>query len=92
MTATFTTETTTASKITQPVITIVVVPRERFSYSQQSLESIYQYTNLPFELVYVDGGSPKYIQQYLSQAATEKGFTLVRTKHFCRLIRPVIWV
>ncbi|MFG6103580.1 glycosyltransferase [Leptothoe sp. EHU-05/26/07-4] len=82
MTSTITTETSTVSNITQPAITIVVVPRERFSYSQQSLESIYQYTNLPFELVYVDGGSPKYVQQYLNQASEEKGFTLVRTEHF----------
>ena len=65
-----------------PAITVVVVPRERFSYTQQSLESIYQYTNLPFELVYVDGGSPKSVQHYLSKAAAERGFTLLRTEHF----------
>ncbi|MEO1509545.1 MAG: glycosyltransferase family A protein, partial [Cyanobacteria bacterium J06633_23] len=65
-----------------PAITVVVVPRERFSYTQQSLESIYQYTNLPFELVYVDGGSPKSVQRYLSKAAAERGFTLLRTEHF----------
>ena len=63
-------------------ITIVVVPRERFSYTQQSLNSIYEYTKLPFELVYVDGGSPKSVQQYLSQAATQREFTLLRTEHF----------
>ena len=65
-----------------PAITVVVVPPERFSYPQQSLESIYQYTNLPFELVYVDGGSPKSVQHYLSKAAAERGFTLLRTEHF----------
>jgi GT2 family glycosyltransferase len=65
-----------------PAITIVVVPRERFSYAQQSLESIYEYTKLPFELVYVDGGSPRYVQRYLNEAATAKDFTLLRTEHF----------
>ncbi|MEM8614948.1 MAG: glycosyltransferase family A protein, partial [Cyanobacteria bacterium P01_H01_bin.105] len=71
-----------AKPTAQPAITIVVVPRERFSYTQQSLESIYQYTHLPFELIYVDGGSPRPVQQYLSQAAIEKDFTLLRTEHF----------
>ncbi|MEM1255508.1 MAG: glycosyltransferase [Cyanobacteria bacterium P01_H01_bin.21] len=63
-------------------ITIVVVPRERFSYTQQSLDSIYEHTTLPFELVYVDGGSPKSVQHYLSQAAEEREFALLRTEHF----------
>ncbi|MBT9315525.1 glycosyltransferase family 2 protein [Leptothoe spongobia] len=74
--------TTPAESTSQPAITIVVVPRERFSYSQQSLDSIYQYTNMPFELVYVDGGSPRSVQHYLRGAATERDFTLVRTDHF----------
>ncbi len=65
-----------------PTITIVVVPRERFSYTQQSLESIYQYTDLPFDLVYVDGGSPKSVQRYLQQATAERDFTLIRTDYF----------
>ena len=66
----------------RPAITIVVVPRERFSYTQQSLDSIYQDTHLPFELVYVDGGSPRSVQDYLKAASVERDFTLVRTEHF----------
>lgn len=66
----------------RPEITIVVVPRERFSYSQPSLESIYQYTNLPFELIYVDGGSPRSVQHYLEEATAERDFKLIRTEHF----------
>lgn len=31
----------------QPQVTIVVVPRERFSCTQESLESIYDYTDYP---------------------------------------------
>ena len=76
------TASTASQSTTSPDITIVVVPRERFSYTRPSLESIYQYTNLPFELVYVDGGSPKSVQSYLNQAATEKGFKIIRTEHF----------
>ncbi len=82
MTSTITAVPTSSKSATQPHITIVVVPRERFSYTKQSLESIYQFTNLPFELVYVDGGSPKDVQHYLRETALEKDFTLLRTEHF----------
>lgn len=74
--------TTSAAPVLQPSITIVVTPRERFSYTQKSLENIYKYTNIPFELVYVDAGSPKHIQNYLFRAAAKKRFTLLRTKNF----------
>ncbi|MBE9068389.1 glycosyltransferase family 2 protein [Leptolyngbya cf. ectocarpi LEGE 11479] len=83
MTSTIVTASTaTPDSTSQPSLTIVVVPRERFSYSQQSLESIYQHTQMPFELVYVDGGSPMAVRNYLHQAALERGFTLVRTEQF----------
>ncbi len=32
----------------------MVVPRERFSCAQESLESIYQHTQIPFKLVYLE--------------------------------------
>lgn len=82
MTSTITVVPTSPQSTAKSDITIVVVPRERFSYTQQSLESIYQYTNLPFELICVDGGSPKAVQRYLREAAIEKGFTLLRTDRF----------
>ncbi|WP_201789120.1 glycosyltransferase family 2 protein [Scytonema hofmannii] len=63
-------------------VTIVVVPRERFSYTQQSLESIYENTNCPFKLVYIDGNSPNHIKEYLKKQAQQKGFKLIRTEHF----------
>ncbi|MEA5464800.1 glycosyltransferase family 2 protein [Leptothoe sp. PORK10 BA2] len=66
----------------KPSITIVVSPRERFGYTQQSLESIYKYTAIPFELIYVDAGSPKHIHRYLVKTAAKRGFTLLRTDHF----------
>ena len=61
--------------------TIAVVPRERFSYTAPSLESIYANTSLPLRLVYVDGGSPRRVQRYLREEARAKGFTLVRADH-----------
>ena len=65
-----------------PLVTIVVVPRERFSYTRESLESIYQNTELPFKLVYVDGNSPQPIKQYLEFQAEQKQFELIRTDYY----------
>jgi GT2 family glycosyltransferase len=68
--------------MTQPEVTLVVVPRERFSYTRQSLESIYQHTKYPFNLIYVDGNSPRHIRQYLQQQADEKQFILVHSEQY----------
>lgn len=68
--------------IEEPQITIVVVPRERFSYTQASLESIYKYTEVPFKLVYIDGNSPAKIKTYLETQAQVKGFKLVRIDRY----------
>lgn len=65
-----------------PQVTIVVVPRERFSCTQASLESIYQHTDIPFKLVYVDGNSPKKVRSYLEKQAKEKDFQLLRTNYY----------
>jgi GT2 family glycosyltransferase len=63
-------------------ITIVVVPRERFSLTRESLRSIYELTDTPFRLVYVDGGSPRKIKRFLESTAREKGFRLIRTDSY----------
>lgn len=63
-------------------VTLVVVPRERFSYTRPSLESIFTHTLIPFELVYVDGGSPHPVKTYLKDQANQRGFQLLRTEHF----------
>jgi len=49
----------------QPLTTIVVVPRERFGFAIKSLESLFDRTEPPFHLVYVDAGSPNYIYRRL---------------------------
>jgi GT2 family glycosyltransferase len=63
-------------------VTIVIVPRERFSVTQRSLENIYAETNHPFSLVYIDGNSPARVKQYLLRQAREKKFQLIRTDYF----------
>lgn len=65
-----------------PAVTIVVSPRERFSGARASLESIYKYTDIPFSLVYVDGGSPAKLQHYLEAESRAKGFQLIRSEHY----------
>ncbi len=66
----------------QPLVTIVVVPRERFSCTQESLESIYQHTDIPFKLIYVDGNSPAKVRSYLETQAQEKQFQIIRTDYY----------
>ncbi|NEZ66093.1 glycosyltransferase family 2 protein [Leptolyngbyaceae cyanobacterium CCMR0082] len=72
----------TATRLSIPSVTLIIAPRERFSYIQPSLESIYKYTKLPFELIYIDIGSPKHLRHYLAQSAADKEFTLLRTERF----------
>ncbi|HEU5323262.1 MAG TPA: glycosyltransferase family 2 protein, partial [Methylomirabilota bacterium] len=62
-----------------PLTTIIVVPRERFRVTRRALEALYANTTGPFDLVYVDGGSPAAIRDYLAAEAPARGFTLVRT-------------
>lgn len=66
----------------RPKVTIVVGPRERFSYARESLESIYADTEYPFELVYVDVCSPAPIQRYLKEKAKDKSFKLLHTDYY----------
>jgi GT2 family glycosyltransferase len=65
-----------------PRVTIVITPRERFSFTRESLESILEHTTVPYSLIYVDGGSPKPVQQYLAAKAEERQFKLIRTENF----------
>ena len=66
----------------KPEVTIVVTQRERFSFTQSNIESIYEHTQMPFDLVYVDAGSPKHVQRYLTEAAKANGFQVVRLENY----------
>src|ERR1043166_5267514 len=63
-------------------VTIVVVPRDHFSVAERALETLLDRTDLPFDLVYVDGRSPRYLRRYLESKASALDFTLVRTEHY----------
>jgi len=70
------------AEIQDPIVTIAVVPRERFSMALESLDDVYAKTRFPFHLVYVDGGSPPRVRRALEQRAREYGFALVRKNRF----------
>jgi GT2 family glycosyltransferase len=60
-----------------PRATIIVTPRERFGLARESLESLFAETDMPFDLVYVDAGTPRGLRSWLREEAEAKGFTLV---------------
>lgn len=63
-------------------ITIIITQRDRFCFTQENLETIYKNTDIPFELIYVDGGSPDHIREYLLKQSQEKKFQLIRIDHY----------
>ena len=65
-----------------PQVTIVVVPRERFSVAVDSLKSIIEHTDRPYELIYVDGGSPSNTATELREICEAEGFKYFRYNCF----------
>lgn len=65
-----------------PRATVAFVPREVFSTTERSLDTLLERTCEPFELVCIDGGSPPAVQRYLEGQARRRQFTLVRTDHY----------
>ncbi|MCU0524362.1 MAG: glycosyltransferase [Elainella sp. Prado103] len=65
-----------------PKVMLIVGPRERFSSTQTSLESLYNHTKYPFDLVYVDVCTPAPIRQYLQEQAQARSFHLIRTNYY----------
>src|SRR5882672_847810 len=59
-------------------VTIIVVPRERFSVAPRSLRSLVTHTAPPYRLVYVDAGSPAAIRNEIAALASEHGFSVIR--------------
>ncbi len=66
----------------EPRATVVVVPRERFSQTQRSLEDLYENTTIPFHLIYVDAGAPPRIRRYLEGEARRRLFELIQVDRF----------
>lgn len=66
----------------EPLVTLIIVPRERFSLSLSSLHNILENNAIPFSLVYVDGGSPAKIRDQLAEEAIRLGFKLIRSDKY----------
>jgi GT2 family glycosyltransferase len=65
-----------------PRVTVIVVPRERYSQTERSLEDLYEKTTLPFDLIYVDAGSPGPVRRYLDEASRRLDFRLIRVDRY----------
>ncbi len=61
---------------------IVITQREGFSLSRQSLLSVLANTPQPYELIYVDGGSPTHVRDELRRLSDERGFRLLRHERY----------
>ena len=66
-----------AARADDALVTIVVVPRERFSLVERSLASIAANTTAPHRLVYVVGAAPTYVEAFLQTACAEHGYDLI---------------
>lgn len=67
--------------MSEPDVTVVVVPRERFSLALSSLESLLS-TVAPERVLYVDGSAPPRVRDALRDAARRRGFRLLRKERF----------
>lgn len=65
-----------------PQVTLVIVPRERFSDTERSLHNIYEHTTFPFRLVYISAGAPPHIKQFLERESRQRDFQLVNVEHY----------
>jgi hypothetical protein len=68
--------------IQSPQVTIMVVPRDRFSHSEQSLANIYAETTFPFKLLYISAGTPPFLRRNLERESQRRGFKLVHTSRY----------
>ncbi len=65
-----------------PLVTVVVVPRERFSHAVTSLASILRQTPWLEHLVYVDAASPERTRRELEAIAIGRTVTFVRSERY----------
>lgn len=71
-----------SGKMTNCMVTIVFLPRERFSLTAKSLESILAHTSCQYEFICIDGNAPEAVANYLKEKCREHGFTLLRSNEY----------
>ena len=72
------------AETTRPKVTVVMIPRERFSCARESIDSLYDNTRLQFDLIYVDTNAPKRQSRELRSLAESRGFRILRTDRFLK--------
>ena len=66
------------SKNKEPLISIIMLTYNALDYTKRCVQSLFQYTNLPFEIVFVDNGSRDGTVAYLKQLKqTHPNVTLI---------------
>ena len=71
-----------STKNAPPLATIVFTARDRFSMAVRTLNTLIQTTTAPYELVYVDAGSPNAVAQELARICAENGFEYIRINRY----------
>lgn len=70
---------------TAPDVTIIVVHRDRFTLAVDALNQIIAATQSPYELLYIDAGSPPKVAAELKRICDQSGF---RYKRYDALLSP----
>jgi len=68
--------------MSEPQVTVVVVPRERFSKTRECIESIIEHTQIPYKMIVVDGGSYDSVRTWLESASKQHDFELIRLDYY----------
>jgi glycosyltransferase involved in cell wall biosynthesis len=63
-------------------VTVAITQRESFYHTFRSLDSLFASTRVPFELIYVDAGSPPWIARRLARVASERAFRYLREPRY----------
>lgn len=58
-------------------VTVIMAPRERYSRILQSIDSLYENTEVPFKLIVVDGALPPAVKKGVEEAAEKRGFEFI---------------
>lgn len=66
----------------ETAVTVVVVPRERFDCAIEMLDTLFQNTGIPFDLIYIDGNSPSFLRATLQKEAIARKFQLISTDYY----------
>ena len=73
----------------EPLVTIVITPRERYSVARRMLETLVANTPENHRLIYVAGAAPTSTQEYLKTICARTGYELILRQDFlpCNIAR-----